>query len=152
MWRLEHSFVDGPKPRGAPALLSSPPLSLRWPSDAPWTLGTGSKKGSTVYSLIKGRKPDLPLNHGCGRRGTGISPRGQVLLWFTRPPLFLPPLPCPQITSRSPLHLLFPRTDCLSGQAAKKPTPVSGLCQRLITLGNLTKLDCWGGAAREGVV
>lgn len=63
-----------------------------------------------------------------------------------------PPLPCPQITSRSPLHLLFPRTDCLSERAAKKPTPVSGLCQRLITLGNLTKLDWRGGAAREGVV
>lgn len=51
MERLEQSFVDGPKPRGAPALLSSPPLSLRWHRDAPWTLGTGSKKESTVYSL-----------------------------------------------------------------------------------------------------
>lgn len=114
--------------------------------------GLAARKDPLSTHILKGRKPDPPLNHWSGRRGTCISPGRRASRWSPPSTHAYPHSHARRLPPSSPFHLLFPRTDCLSERAAKKPTPVSGLCQRLITLGNLTKLDCRGGAAREGVV
>jgi hypothetical protein len=150
----------GPKLRGARARLSSPSRALGgprcstdvgdWQQERIHYLLTFLRAGNLTHSqttLLEGEA--VAFFREGGPPGCPLLPSALLLLPHPAPCLQItaPPSPPPP----GPLHLLFPRTDCLSGWAAKKPTPVSGLCQRLITLGNSTKLDSvgagrgWGG-------
>ena len=149
-----------PQARGLPSppfpeRSPTPPRALGDPPTFPGRRELAARMGPVSAHILKARKPDPPPNHALQRKGNCICREGGT----TEPPP-LPSSPCPQPPNkarRSPpplpplrhFHLLFPRTDCLSERAAKKSTPVSGLCQRLITLGKGTKLDCVG-AGRGG--
>ena len=128
----------------------SPPLSSPCPSPQtfPGRCEPAARMDPLSTHIFKARKPDPPQNHALQRKSNCIFREGGP----GEPPPLLLPQPHqqgPEITAPHPLtppSPTLPKNRLFIRRAAKNPTPVSGLCQTLITLGKVKNLTVWGGA------